>query len=259
MEKQKLSGVYYSNNPDPQVDELLKEQHRLTIKTAVSAFIENDDSFRPLLEEWAERVARSRVENNIPIHEVIEALNKTRETIWYFLERFCKEHAKSVTNEYILHWSVVYNTTFDLLIYQFSKRYYTLSNNRLIAQQSLILELGAPIIPILPKVAILPIVGDIDTFRAKNLLEEIPQKCVQLGLETLFIDISGVFIIDTMVANELFKLTDILQLLGIQPVLSGIRPEVAQTTIHLGINFGSLKTYSSLQQALKITNVYGNT
>ncbi|MER2237059.1 MAG: STAS domain-containing protein, partial [Psychrobacillus sp.] len=80
----------------------------------------------------------------------------------------------------------------------------------------------------------------------------------ELGLDKLFIDISGVSIIDTMVANELYKFMEVLSLLGIRPYISGIRPEVAHTSVQLGLDFGKISTFSSLKQALLRTGVYKN-
>ncbi|WP_144513854.1 STAS domain-containing protein [Bacillus sp. FJAT-22090] len=257
-EKNNFTGAFYSNNPNPQIDKILMEQHALTIKTVASAFLEEKGSLNEQLVLWAETVAKSRIENNTPIHEVIEALNKTRETIWGYVDLFAKEHDELVTKTNIIKWSILYNTVFDKLVYHFSERYYKLSHNRMTAQQTLINELSTPVIPILEKVGVLPIVGDIDTNRAKSLLQEVPQKCSVLGIEQLFIDISAVSIMDTMVANEMFQLMEILNLLGIETFMSGIRPEIAQTSIQLGLDFSNIPTFSSLKQALFMTGVYKN-
>lgn len=256
-EKRNFTDPFYSNNPNPNIDEQLKEQNALTIRTVATAFW-NEDSFMELLEVWAETVAKNRVENNIAIHNVIEALNKTREIIWSYVARFVKEQGDNITNIEILTWSAVFNQSFDRLILEFTKRYYSLFSTRFNAQQTLIRELSSPIIPILEKVGVLPIVGEVDTYRAKSLTDEIPQKCMELGLEKLFIDISAVSIIDTMVANELYKFMEVLSLLGIRPYISGIRPEVAHTSVQLGLDFGNISTFSSLKQALFRTGVYKN-
>ena len=102
----------------------------------------------------------------------------------------------------------------------------------------------------------MPVIGEIDTTRARSLLEDVPYKCVEVGINKLFIDISSVTFMDTMVANEMFHLIDVLQLLGIKTSLSGIRPEVAQASIQLGVDFGNISTFSSLKQALLRTGVY---
>lgn len=256
-EKRNFTDPFYSNSSNLLQDELLREQNGLTIRTVATAFW-NENSFSELLEVWAETVAKNRVENNIAIHHVIEALNKTREIIWSYVERFVNEQENSITNTNIIKWSTTYNQSFDRLIFEFSKRYYYLFTTRLNAQQTLIRELSSPIIPILENVGVLPIVGDVDTYRAKSLTDEIPQKCMELGLDKLFIDISGVSIIDTMVANELYKFMEVLSLLGIRPYISGIRPEVAHTSVQLGLDFGKISTFSSLKQALLRTGVYKN-
>lgn len=256
-EKRNFTDPFYSNNSNPLQDELLREQNALTIRTVATAFW-NENSFSDLLKTWAETVAKNRVENDIAIHHVIEALNKTREIIWSYVERFVHAKEKEISNANIIKWSTTYNQSFDRLIFEFSKRYYYLFTTRFNAQQTLIRELSSPIIPILEKVGVLPIVGDVDTYRAKALTDEIPQKCIELGLDKLFIDISGVSIIDTMVANELYKFMEVLSLLGIRPYISGIRPEVAHTSVQLGLDFGKISTFSSLKQALLRTGVYKN-
>jgi rsbT co-antagonist protein RsbR len=81
-------------------------------------------------------------------------------------------------------------------------------------------------------------------------LDQALSKGANLTLEYLIIDLSGVPIIDTMVADRIFKVIDSLKLLGIKPILTGIRPEIAQTMVQLDIDFGSVMTYSNLQNAL---------
>ncbi|CAH0346013.1 STAS domain-containing protein [Bacillus sp. CECT 9360] len=249
-QRRELSGPFYNNNTNRVIEEELNEQHALTIKTLATAFLEDSDVFISYLDKWANTVAQSRVDNHIPIHEVLEALSKTRQTVWEFIETFIFENNESVTTVKITSWSATYNTAFDKLNYMFSKKYNDINHSRLMDQQTLINELGSPLIPILEEVAVLPLVGDIDTNRARSILEITPQKCVESKINKIFIDVSAVPIIDMMVANELFKLTEVLGLLGIKTYISGVRPEVAQTAIQLGLDFSGLPTFSSLKQAL---------
>lgn len=256
--KSNFDGSFYSNNPNPDIDQVLMEQHGLTIRTIAYAFLEEETGFKDQLLIWAGTVAQSRIENNTPIPDVIQALNKTRETIWLYVEYFVNDCNSEVGHTQILKWSRLFNTAFDQLIHSFTSMYYKLSNNRLSAQQALISELSIPIIPILEGVGVLPVIGEIDTTRAKLLLNSVPYKCVEVGIEKLFIDISAVSYMDTMVANEMFHLIDVLNLLGIKTSLCGIRPEVAQTSIQLGLDFSKVSTFSSLKQALKGTGVYNS-
>ncbi len=98
--------------------------------------------------------------------------------------------------------------------------------------------------------ALLPLVGNIEPTRAEYILESALEQCVEKGVSQLFIDLSGVVLIDTMVAHQLFNLMDALQLIGVKPILSGLRPEIAQTAVQLGLKFDNLTITSTLSQAL---------
>lgn len=248
--REKQKGSIYSADADPAYEKLLREQNTFTNRT-VSAALLNEDTFKENMEEWAITVAESRVNSNTPIFQVLEALSNVRETYWHFVERFIKLNQSEVTADDVLNWSTIINKAFDKLINKFSEKYYELTTNRLVAQQSLINELGTPVIPIKDHTAVLPLIGNIDTERAQILLEEIPKKCAKENIEHLFIDLSGVAIIDTMVAHQIFSLTKALKLLGVKSTISGISPEVAQTSIQLGLDFTGIETYGKLKHALK--------
>jgi rsbT co-antagonist protein RsbR len=201
------------------------------------------------MKEWAIDVAKSRVEMDTPVYEVMAALSRVRETFWEYVEKFVREN-EEVKKEDILKWSTIIHTAFDRLINNFVESYYKMTRTRLLAQQDLINELSSPVIPILEHIAVLPLIGDIDTQRVKMIQEIIPCKCAEANVQHLFIDLSGVTIVDTMVAQQIYHLTQILNLLGIRSTISGIRPEVAQTSIQLGLDFSRIETYSTLKQAL---------
>lgn len=97
----------------------------------------------------------------------------------------------------------------------------------------------------------MPLVGDIDTARAKIILENTLKQCSQKGVQHLCIDLSGVVIIDTMVAQQIFDLVTSLRLIGVETTISGIRPEIAQTAVQLGLPFNEFRTAASLAHALE--------
>ncbi|PFA67080.1 anti-anti-sigma factor [Bacillus sp. AFS015802] len=111
-------------------------------------------------------------------------------------------------------------------------------------------ELSIPIVKVTDSIAILPLIGDIDSSRAKDLMERALTKGTALNLQHLIIDLSGVSVVDTMVADQLFKVVAALKLAGIQAVLTGIRPEIAQTMVNLGIIINHIPTFASLHTAL---------
>lgn len=248
--REKKSGSVYSADADQSIEQLLRKQNQLTNLTVASSLLEEQGTFEKQKKQWALEVAESRVASNTPIHEVQDALRAAREAYWHFVEKFVKLNKSKVTHEDILKWGVVIHKAFDELNIKFSEMYFDIMMNRLSAQQSLIEELGSPVIPITSSKGILPLVGDIDTMRAKSILEQIPKKCVEAGISHLFIDLSGVSIIDTMVAQQIFQIIQVLNLLGIKSTMTGIRPEIAQTAVQLGIDFSEIESFSSLQQIL---------
>ena len=248
--REEKKGSVYSADADQMVEKLLRQQNQLTNLTVASILLEDKETFTKQKEQWAREVAESRVSSSTPIHEVQVALNSGRKVYWSFIERFVELNKSEVTYEDILKWGIIIHSAFDELNITFSEMYFDIMMSRLSAQQSLIEELGSPVIPITASTGILPLVGDIDTLRAKNILEQIPKKCVKAGITHLFIDLSGVSIIDTMVAHQIFQIIQVLDLLGIKSTMTGIRPEIAQTAVQLGINFSGIDSFSSLQQIL---------
>lgn len=138
------------------------------------------------------------------------------------------------------------------LIEWFTAEHYSYAQKMLNAQREMINELSSPVISLDKNRALLPLVGDIDTARANYLLENTLLQCSQKKVVCLYIDLSGVVIVDTMVAQQLFRLVEALRLLGIKSVISGIRPEIAQTAVQLGIQFNEITTVSNLEQALNL-------
>lgn len=241
----------YSSDAGSATEQTLREQNNRTNRTIASSLLGPSGNFEEQKEEWAELIAKSRIASNTSIAEVVDALSRVRKVFWRQVERFVGQQTETVPVTVVLQWGETIHLAFDKLLTAFSAMYFTLMTTRLNAQQSLIDELSSPIIKINKNIGILPLVGDIDTERAKAILEVVPAKCMETDIIKLFIDLSGVSIIDTMVANQLFEVIQVLNLLGIQSTITGIRPEIAQTSIQLGLDFSMIDTHSSLQQALK--------
>ncbi|MGG0642325.1 RsbT co-antagonist protein RsbRA [Sporosarcina gallistercoris] len=119
-------------------------------------------------------------------------------------------------------------------------------------------ELSASLIPVVDKVSIMPLVGTIDTERAKLIMENLLEGVVQQRAEVVLLDITGVPVVDTMVAHHIIQAADAVRLVGAKCMLVGIRPEIAQTIVALGINLSDFTTTSTLrrgmQEALSLTN-----
>ncbi|WP_456272837.1 STAS domain-containing protein [Bacillus sp. AK031] len=240
----------YSADADGKYEELLREQNALTTKTVASSLLDDKKEYQLNLEQWAAMVAKSRADLGTPIHEVLEAVQNFRQVIMDFMAEYVLKHDEEMTKRNILNCNQSIHTAFDRLMQEFSKLYYQITRDRMKAQHELISELGAPVIPVGNDVAVLPLIGDVDTERARRIMETVPVKCIEKQVDKLFIDLSGVPIVDTMVAQQIYSIIQTLSLLGITTTLSGIRPEVAMTSIQLGIDLSEIKTFSTLKQAL---------
>jgi rsbT co-antagonist protein RsbR len=249
--RSKRPNSLYSADADEKYEELLREQNALTTQTIASALLEDKEEYHRNLEQWAAMVAQSRADLGTPIYEVLEAVHQFRTVIMNFLDTYVAEHEDDFTKQHLMKWNHSIHSAFDLLIQEFSKRYYHITRNRMKAQHELIAELGAPVIPIGETVAVLPLIGDIDTERATRIMETVPGKCMEKQVDKLCIDLSGVPVVDTMVAQQIYSIIQTLSLLGIKTSLSGIRPEVAMTSVQLGIDLKDIQTFNTLQQALQ--------
>jgi anti-anti-sigma factor len=120
-------------------------------------------------------------------------------------------------------------------------------------------ELGAPVIPVLPGVLVAPLIGILDSDRAATLADNVLAMVERERASQVIFDITGVPLVDTQVAQVLLQTTTAVRLLGAQTLIVGIRPEVAQTIISLGLDFATIATYPNLQEAvIAIMNTRAN-
>ncbi|QGH33121.1 STAS domain-containing protein [Gracilibacillus salitolerans] len=125
-------------------------------------------------------------------------------------------------------------------------------------QRMALQELSAPLIPVMDNITVMPLIGTIDTERAKLIMENLLEGVMKHNSEVVLIDITGVPVVDTMVAHHIIQAAEAVRLIGATCILVGIRPEIAQTIVNLGIDLSKFPTKSSLRKgfntALKLTN-----
>ncbi|MFY4776728.1 STAS domain-containing protein [Metabacillus sp. RGM 3146] len=125
-------------------------------------------------------------------------------------------------------------------------------------QKMALQELSAPLIPVFDNITVMPLVGTIDTERAKRIMENLLHGVVKHRAEVVLIDITGVPVVDTMVAHHIIQASEAVRMVGAKCLLVGIRPEIAQTIVNLGINLNKVTTKNTLQKgiesALEMTN-----
>jgi rsbT co-antagonist protein RsbR len=118
------------------------------------------------------------------------------------------------------------------------------------AQAATLAELSTPLIPISDEVVVMPLIGALDDQRMQQVLEALLHGVEQRRARMAILDITGVPVVDTHVANGLILAAQAVRLLGARVILTGIRPEVAQTLVGLGVNLGDLITHSTLQSGI---------
>lgn len=112
-------------------------------------------------------------------------------------------------------------------------------------------EISTPVVQIWDGILAMPLIGTLDSSRALVVMENLLQEIVRTGSGIAILDISGVPTVDSMVAQHLIKTVNATRLMGAECIISGIRPEIAQTIVHLGIDLSQVITKASLSSALK--------
>ncbi len=134
---------------------------------------------------------------------------------------------------------------------QWTIQTYQLSREDIIKrQQQDLLELSTPVIKLFEGVLAVPMIGTLDSARTQVVMETLLQRIVETGSRLAIIDITGVPTVDTLVAQHLLKTVSAIRLMGAECIISGIRPQIAQTIVHLGLDLQGIASKSSLADAL---------
>jgi rsbT co-antagonist protein RsbR len=128
--------------------------------------------------------------------------------------------------------------------------YNAMVEETLTAQANSLLEMSTPVTHIWDGILLLPIVGLIDSRRARDVMNATLEKIAESQARIFILDISGVGVVDTAVANHLIKISRATRLMGCECVISGISPAIAQTVVDLGIDVGDVKTTATMKDAL---------
>ncbi|MGE9752792.1 RsbT co-antagonist RsbRC [Bacillus inaquosorum] len=248
IEETDPNSIYAST--DPAVIHNLKSQNLAFNYKINRIFIDDEDVYLPILKEWAFEVTQDQEHLKTPIHYIIREFVRVRDLYVSYVKEFVHINQDTVKGEEAEDLYHALIKAFDLVIHIFIEEMYKNTSLQLQAQKDMITELSAPVIVLFHSVGLLPLIGDIDTVRAKLIMENTLHQCAEKKVTQLYIDLSGVAIIDTMVAHQLFSLIEALRLIGVSSTLSGIRPEIAQTAVQLGLSFEDISLRSTLASAI---------
>lgn len=130
---------------------------------------------------------------------------------------------------------------------------YSRRTGEVIAQQSrALIDMSTPIAALWDGILMLPIVGILDSRRAEDIMQRMLEQVAEKQAVVFILDISGVAVVDTAVANHLIRMTKAARLMGCETIVSGLSPSVARTIVELGIEVGEMRTTGNLRDALRV-------
>ena len=160
------------------------------------------------------------------------------------------EFAKDPDTQYEEIWTVT--TLLDKLALVTTEGFIATKEKMIARQQEELLELSTPVVKLWDGILALPMIGTLDSARTQVVMESLLQAIVETNSKVAIIDITGVPTVDTLVAQHLIKTITAARLMGADCIISGIRPQIAQTIVHLGINLVDVITKAKLSDAFAL-------
>ncbi len=199
-----------------------------------------------ILEEFTRRVVRERVQERYGVEEIQGVITLLRECLLPLVETTYRENPEILWK----HWQAVEDLAHRSRLWV-AQVYWEAYEEQMELQKRTLSELSTPVIKVYENVLVLPLVGAIDTERAKRIMEELLLGITRHQAELVIIDITGVPVVDTAVANHLIQTIKAARLLGARSILVGISGEVAQALVHLQIDLSGVVTRSNLQAGIE--------
>ncbi|SDO02745.1 STAS domain-containing protein [Halobacillus aidingensis] len=224
------------------------------IEAYANSLSQDFDGVTQNLGKWSDQVSEQLVELRLPLNLALVEISEYRQVIGAMLKNGAKEQNLSFDEFYEI--LTPFNQAVDQALQFVSRSYMDDFENTIQTANYAVDELSVPIVRVTETVGVIPIVGEIDTKRAQLLMENALKQGEEFELETIILDLSGVSIIDTMVAHQLFKVINSLKLTGVNGIMSGIRPDIVQTMVSLGIDMKGIHTFSSLHRAIQSLQLF---
>ncbi|MBM7578619.1 STAS domain-containing protein [Jeotgalibacillus terrae] len=248
-------GVYGSTNPE--AIQKIKSQNRDFHLRFCHIFKPDNEDYFEGFRDWIESIAIDEAHQTTPLEDIISEFFRTQQQYMKVIEEFVLKSSEETSYQQVMAWTNKVVDSINQIILEFTVQHSKAAELRLHAQQEMIIEMSAPVISLTKEIGFLPLVGEINTHRAQVVFGKTLTQSANQQLKKLFVDLSGVPIIDTMVAQQIFQLISGLKLIGVQTALSGISPQIAQTAVQLGLNFKDIEIYSTLSQAMKAEEFSG--
>jgi len=221
-----------------------------TLLKAVIAGLRSKDSGNIRSDGWAqareflEGISASRARQGFSPTEVATFVLSLKQPLFGVIRH---DLAKNQDQLFELLWTAT--ELLDGLALVTTESFSTTREHLILRQQQELLELSTPVVKLWEGVLALPIIGTLDSERTQVVMENLLQTVVSTNSRFAIIDITGVPTVDTLVAQHLLKTITAARLMGAECIISGVRPQIAQTIVHLGINLEDVMTRASLADA----------
>jgi rsbT co-antagonist protein RsbR len=193
------------------------------------------------------QVAQSRAKAGFTQSETARFVFSLKQALFPLLQREFQSDPKSLTEE---TWAA--SALIDELGLLTTEAYLKAREAVVTRQQQELLELSTPVVKLWDGIVAVPLIGTLDSQRTQIVMESLLQQVVETGASIAIIDITGVPTVDTLVAQHLLKTVAAARLMGTDCIISGIRPQIAATIVHLGVDLGSVVTKSTLADAFRL-------
>ncbi|WP_456276983.1 RsbT co-antagonist protein RsbRA [Bacillus sp. AK128] len=222
-------------------DQLFINTSREFIDLIITNIEHTKEQLSVSLNDFSERI----IKLGWPLSYITEGLQQFRKVIQVWL------HEREMDAAGQLRIMSEVNNWIDPIINHMVNHYSGSWEHTVTMQKMALQELSAPLIPVFENITIMPLIGTIDTDRARKIMENLLQGVVKHRSEVVLIDITGVPVVDTMVAHHIIQAAEAVRLVGTKCLIVGIRPEIAQTIINLGIDLSHIITKNSLKNGLE--------
>ncbi len=197
--------------------------------------------------EFLAEISRSRALQGFSPTETATFVFSLKQPLFTVLRRDLGSDGEALANEI---WSAT--ILLDKLGLLTTEIYQKSREQVISRQQQELLELSTPVVLLWDGILALPLIGTLDSARTQIVMESLLEKIVETGAGIAIIDITGVPTVDTLVAQHLLKTVAAARLMGAECLISGIRPQIAQTIVHLGVDIGDVATKATLADAFAI-------
>ena len=202
--------------------------------------------WKPVL-DFLEGISKSRARQGFTAEQTALFILSLKKPLFTYLRKDLGTDGELLVNEILSSSELI-----DKLSLHTVKTFQKSREEVILRQQEEMLELSTPVVKLWDGVLALPMIGTLDSARTQVVMESLLQRIVETESEIAIIDITGVPTVDTLVAQHLLKTVTAIRLMGADCIVSGIRPQIAQTIVHLGVDLQGVTTKSTLADALSL-------